>query len=112
MEIPMIRMLRPRSGRNRQVISNLRQPVSVSRIYWYDRGIAVEVNISCRFTKCGVLAQYATDCHSPAIRQQQAVEPVQTRKRVLLVIESSRAYGRGCLLGIASYVRAHMNWQL
>jgi LacI family transcriptional regulator, galactose operon repressor len=29
-----------------------------------------------------------------------------------LVIESSRAYGRGCLLGIASYVRAHMNWQL
>jgi LacI family transcriptional regulator len=37
---------------------------------------------------------------------------VPTRKRVLLVIESSRAYGRGCLLGIASYVRAHMNWQL
>jgi LacI family transcriptional regulator len=33
-------------------------------------------------------------------------------KRVLLLIESSRAYGRGCLFGIASYVRAHLNWQL
>ncbi len=28
-------------------------------------------------------------------------------KRVILLIESSRAYGRDCLLGVANYVRAH-----
>ncbi len=31
-------------------------------------------------------------------------------KRVLLLIESSRAYGRGCLAGVAAYVRAHPHW--
>jgi len=34
------------------------------------------------------------------------------RRRVLLVIESSRAYGRGCLSGIAAYVRAHEPWEI
>ncbi|MEO1585079.1 MAG: XylR family transcriptional regulator [Planctomycetota bacterium] len=33
-------------------------------------------------------------------------------KRVLLWIESSRAYGRGCLLGVAAYCSAHTRWQL
>ncbi|MBX3435649.1 MAG: DNA-binding transcriptional regulator [Pirellulales bacterium] len=34
------------------------------------------------------------------------------RKRVLLLIESSRAYGRGCLLGVAAYVRSHGRWSV
>jgi len=33
-------------------------------------------------------------------------------KCVLVLIESSRAYGRGCLAGVASYVRAHPNWRV
>ncbi|MBX3435041.1 MAG: DNA-binding transcriptional regulator [Pirellulales bacterium] len=33
-------------------------------------------------------------------------------KRVILLIESSRAYGRNCLLGVADYVRAHGGWQV
>ncbi|HBO43584.1 MAG TPA: XylR family transcriptional regulator [Planctomycetaceae bacterium] len=33
-------------------------------------------------------------------------------KRVLLLIESSRAYGRGCLAGVAAYVRAHRHWRV
>ncbi len=31
-------------------------------------------------------------------------------KRVALLIESSRAYGRGCLLGVADYLRTHGSW--
>lgn len=31
---------------------------------------------------------------------------------VLLLIESSRAYGRGCLTGIAAYLRAHGPWHV
>lgn len=31
-------------------------------------------------------------------------------RRVLLLIESTRAYGRGCLRGIAAYARAHGPW--
>lgn len=34
------------------------------------------------------------------------------RKRVMLLIESSRAYGRGCLLGVAAYVRSHARWSV
>ena len=34
------------------------------------------------------------------------------RKRVMLLIESSRAYGRGCLLGVAAYVRSHGRWSI
>jgi len=34
------------------------------------------------------------------------------RKRVALLIESSRAYGRGLLAGIAAYARAHRNWSI
>ncbi len=33
-------------------------------------------------------------------------------RRVILLIESSRAVGRGCLLGIASYLRNHGPWQI
>ncbi|MGB7324395.1 MAG: DNA-binding transcriptional regulator [Rubripirellula sp.] len=33
-------------------------------------------------------------------------------RKVLLLVESSRAYGRGCLMGIASYVRTHGPWQV
>ena len=32
------------------------------------------------------------------------------RRRVALLIESSRAYGRGLLLGVAKYVRTHHEW--
>ena len=30
----------------------------------------------------------------------------------MLIIETSRAYGRGCLTGIAAYIRAHGPWQV
>jgi LacI family transcriptional regulator len=30
----------------------------------------------------------------------------------MLLIESSRAYGRGCLMGVAAYVRSHGRWSL
>ncbi len=33
-------------------------------------------------------------------------------KKVALLIESSRSYGRGVLEGIAAYVRTHRNWSL
>jgi LacI family transcriptional regulator len=33
-------------------------------------------------------------------------------QHIILAIESSRAYGRGCLLGIAGYARTHRNWHL
>ena len=35
-----------------------------------------------------------------------------TRPHVALLIESSRAYGRGLLLGIAQYARLHGNWAI
>lgn len=34
------------------------------------------------------------------------------QKRILLLIEASRAYGRGCLSGVSSYVRAHPGWRV
>ena len=34
------------------------------------------------------------------------------RKKVALLVESSRAYGRGVLTGIAAYARAHRNWSI
>ncbi len=34
------------------------------------------------------------------------------RRRVALLVESSNAYGRGLLGGVASYVRAHGNWSI
>jgi LacI family transcriptional regulator len=34
------------------------------------------------------------------------------RKRVALLVESSRAYGRGLLAGIAAYARAHRDWSI
>src|SRR5262249_60388892 len=35
-----------------------------------------------------------------------------TRPRVALLVESSRAYGRGLLHGIAEYVRLHGPWSI
>lgn len=35
---------------------------------------------------------------------------MQQPLRIILVIESTRAYGRGCLQGIASYARTHGPW--
>jgi LacI family transcriptional regulator len=35
-----------------------------------------------------------------------------TRKKIALLIESSRAYGRGVLRGIATYARTHANWSI
>lgn len=37
---------------------------------------------------------------------------MRDRKRVVLLIESSRAYGRGCLLGVAAYLRAQSHWSV
>lgn len=37
---------------------------------------------------------------------------VSEMPHVLLLIESSRAYGRNCLMGIASYMRAHGAWDV
>ena len=34
------------------------------------------------------------------------------RPRVALLIESSRAYGRGTLMGVAKYVRQHGPWSI
>ncbi|MGA2176604.1 MAG: DNA-binding transcriptional regulator [Verrucomicrobiota bacterium] len=38
--------------------------------------------------------------------------PVSIRPRVALLIESSRAYGRGTLLGVAKYLREHGPWSI
>ena len=38
--------------------------------------------------------------------------PCADHKRVMLLIESSRAYGRGCLLGVAAYMRSHGRWSV
>jgi LacI family transcriptional regulator len=40
------------------------------------------------------------------------ITPLSDRKRVMLLIESSRAYGRGCLLGVAAYTRSHGRWSV
>ncbi len=34
------------------------------------------------------------------------------RRRVALIIESSRAYGRGLFLGVAKFVREHHEWSV
>lgn len=39
-------------------------------------------------------------------------EPRLRRPRVALLVESSNAYGRGLLRGVASYVRAHGGWSI
>ncbi len=38
--------------------------------------------------------------------------PAAELKNVLLLIESSRSYGRDCLLGVASYLRSHGGWRV
>ncbi|MFG0256265.1 MAG: substrate-binding domain-containing protein [Rhodopirellula sp. JB053] len=40
------------------------------------------------------------------------MKQVSKRPQVLLFIESSRAYGRGCLQGVAGYLRAHDAWDV
>ncbi|WP_184305943.1 AraC family transcriptional regulator [Aporhodopirellula rubra] len=40
------------------------------------------------------------------------MQPVSKKPQVLLFIESSRAYGRGCLQGVAGYLRAHESWDV
>jgi LacI family transcriptional regulator len=38
--------------------------------------------------------------------------PPRGRRRVLLWVEASRAYGRGCLLGIAGFARSRTDWRI
>ncbi len=38
--------------------------------------------------------------------------PKSRRPRVALLVESSRAYGRGVLLGVARYIRTHQPWSV
>jgi LacI family transcriptional regulator len=45
-------------------------------------------------------------------RAQSASVPAARRRRVALLIESSRAYGRGLLRGIAAYAHTHGPWSL
>ncbi|SMP46346.1 LacI family transcriptional regulator [Neorhodopirellula lusitana] len=40
------------------------------------------------------------------------MQPLSKKPQVLLFIESSRAYGRGCLQGVAGYLRAHGSWDV
>lgn len=47
-----------------------------------------------------------------AINKFDSQETQSQVPRVLLLIESSRAYGRGCLMGIASYTRSHGQWNV
>src|SRR5271154_1308203 len=42
---------------------------------------------------------------------KKVISPVR-RPRVALLVESSRAYGRMTLIGIAKYVRAHAHWSI
>jgi len=44
--------------------------------------------------------------------QMRRLTPNSRRPRVALLIESSRAYGRGLLLGVAKYVREHGPWSI
>jgi len=44
-------------------------------------------------------------------RMKRFVQPAR-RPRVALLVESSRAYGRGILLGVAKYVREHDPWSI
>jgi LacI family transcriptional regulator len=44
------------------------------------------------------------------IRRHRAAP--KSRRRVALIIESSRAYGRGLFLGIAKFVREHHEWSV
>jgi LacI family transcriptional regulator len=46
-----------------------------------------------------------------AFRPKNAA-PSTRRKKVALLVESSRAYGRGLLAGIAAYARAHRSWSI
>jgi LacI family transcriptional regulator len=50
-------------------------------------------------------AQPGSQPHSPEHTRN-------SRPRVALLIESSRAYGRGLLLGVARYIRAHGPWSI
>ena len=47
-----------------------------------------------------------------AANKMQKTVQNSRRPRVALLVESSRAYGRGVLLGIAKYVRAHDPWSV
>jgi len=44
--------------------------------------------------------------------EQTGLESWRRRPRVALLVESSNAYGRGLLRGVASYVRAHGGWSI
>ncbi len=44
-------------------------------------------------------------------RMKKVIAPIR-RPRVALLIESSRAYGRATLSGIAKYIRAHTQWSI
>jgi LacI family transcriptional regulator len=48
----------------------------------------------------------------PTHRPSDALVKSTHRPRVALLIESSRAYGRGTLLGIAKYIREHGPWSV
>lgn len=47
-----------------------------------------------------------------SIAQDDSEGEVEQRKRVVLLMEASRAYGRNCLQGIASYVRSTRTWNV
>src|SRR5262249_10975461 len=62
-------------------------------------------NVSCVFSD---VFRYV---NSASFTMKNGLKAPQ-RRRVALLIESSRAYGRGLLMGIAKYVREHGPWSI
>jgi LacI family transcriptional regulator len=44
--------------------------------------------------------------------RSRTIRKLKKRRRVALLIESSRAYGRELLLGVAKFVREHHHWSV
>jgi LacI family transcriptional regulator len=63
--------------------------------------------LSGRFTRGMTPAKVALN-----LRPRKLASTPARRPRVALLIESSRAYGRGLLLGVAKYVREHGPWSV
>jgi LacI family transcriptional regulator len=61
---------------------------------------------------CISLPQSSASALMAAIKNRIGTGKSDGPRRVILLIESSRAYGRGCLVGIGAYLRDHGPWQI
>jgi LacI family transcriptional regulator len=73
-------------------------------ICWYERGAADGDDAAFDV----ILPQPSPLEATTVSKTRQPAGP----RRVILLIESSRAYGRGCLLGIGAYLRDHGPWEI